>query len=156
MRRATPGRARGQSNRGRGRGRVSGAGQRQQSERCTAPVQTISDSDSESKSQSPAVCESESDESLPCQESDEEIPETTAAAAVEAVEMPPPPPVRPKRGPAIRMPRDLPAGASFTSMWDSSTVWAHNIAVVRRTDTPVSCYNADALCCCKTVLLPRL
>ena len=56
-----------------------------------------------------------------------------------------PEPVRPPRQPQRNepadrpnvAPRERPENAGATSMWDISTVCAHNIAVVRRTDTPV-------------------
>ena len=112
---------RGQSQRGRGRGKGS-------SSSSAAVVEVVHDSSSS---------DSGSSDSVPCEESSDDQGGAEDAVMPELVR----PPRQPRRSEPANRPnvplRERHETAEATSMWDSSTVWAHNIAVVRRTDTPV-------------------
>lgn len=124
------GRGRGRSFTGRGRGLTG-----------DTEVQTISDSaESGSELEDPSKPHSKTGSSegeasdVPCEESGDEVLHDAAAPAAEVLERPS---SSHAHAPASFRPREKPMDAVATSMWDSTTVWAHNIAVVRRTDTPV-------------------
>ena len=114
------GRGQGNSQRGRGRGKANVV-------ETNSSLQSSPDSESSEGNQS---------ECMPCEESAAEEGDDDGHTEPSSASRPAPHVRRPANREHRERHRERPERATPTSMWDESTVWAHNIPITRRTDTP--------------------